>query len=308
MNVIETENLCKQYGKKDVVAGVSMHVRQGDIYGFIGRNGSGKSTTLKMLCGLAHPTEGTIRLFGRPVDDAPSRKRIGVLIETAGLFPSSSAYENMMLKATLMGIADPKPQIRNLLAACGLNPDDKKKTKKFSLGMKQRLGIAMALLGGPDLLILDEPINGLDPEGMTEIRKLLLKLNEEKHTTILVSSHILGELSKMASRYGILKEGRLIKEISREELHSECRDYLHIETGDAKTASVVLEEQLGLRDYEVRPGGELRIFELADAGAVTGALSRAGVTVNAVYQHRQDLEGYFLELMGKEEKGGGLND
>lgn len=309
MNVIETTNLWKRYGKKAAVSGVSMHVQQGDIYGFIGRNGSGKSTTLKLLCGLAAPTEGSIRLFGKAPEEPSSRKRVGALIETAGLEPDQSAHENMLLKAMLLGLVDPEPQIRQLLTLVGLDPSDRKKAKKFSMGMKQRLGIAMALLGGPDLLILDEPINGLDPEGMSQIRNLLMDLNRKKGVTILISSHILGELSKMATRYGILKDGELIKEITEEELDNECRDYLYVKVDNPKGAAVVLEERCRLHDYEIRPEGEIRIYEKElEPAAVTAALAAEGIAVQAIYPHSQDLEGYFLELMGQEDasarKGG----
>lgn len=298
--IIKTQDLCKSYGRKAAVAELNMHVQQGDIYGFIGRNGSGKSTTLKMLCGLAHPTQGDIRLFGSSPQQENVRKRIGVLIENAGLEPGKSAYENMLLKAMLMGLVNPDKEIRRLLLLVGLNPKDKKCTKHFSMGMKQRLGIAMALLGGPDLLILDEPINGLDPEGMNEIRQLLVELNQKKGITILVSSHILGELSKMATRYGIIKDGRLIKEISEEELTAQCKDYLCLKVQEPKAAAVLLEQKLGLHDYEVRPDGELRIFQESDSAAVTAVMADAGIAVYAVYMHQQDLEEYFLELMGKE--------
>ena len=299
-SIILTSNLTKLYAGKPAVSSLHMHVKKGDIYGFIGRNGSGKSTTLKMLCGLAAPSEGTVQLFGKPLHLESVRRRIGVLIESAGLEPDCSAYENMYLKALFMGIPEPESEIFRLLASVGLNPQDKKAAKKFSMGMKQRLGIAMALLGGPDLLILDEPINGLDPEGMNQIRQLLIDLNQKKGITILVSSHILGELSKMATRYGILKDGCLIREISAQELASQCRDYLYLKTSDSKTAAVLLEQRLGIRSYEVHPEGEIRIFSSVDSSAVTSVLSEAGIAVYAIYPHQQDLEEYFLSLMGRE--------
>ena len=292
------------YGDKAAVSSMDMHVKQGDIYGFIGRNGSGKSTTLKMLCGLAFPTQGSIRVFGQSLSRESVRKRIGVLIESPGLEPGRSAYENMYLKASLMGIVDPDKEIRELLTLTGLNPDNKKLVKRYSMGMKQRLGIAMALLGGPDLLILDEPINGLDPEGMNQLRSLLVDLNQKKGVTILVSSHILGELSKMATRYGIIKDGCLVKEISKEELSAECKDYLYLKTSDSKMAAVLLEEKLRIRNYEVRPEGEIRIYQKADSGQITTVMTSAGISVFAIYGHQQDLEGYFLDLMGKESKTG----
>ena len=303
-DVIVTQNLTKMYGDKAAVSSMDMHVKQGDIYGFIGRNGSGKSTTLKMLCGLAFPTQGSIRVFGQSLSRESVRKRIGVLIESPGLEPGRSAYENMYLKASLMGIVDPDKEIRELLTLTGLNPDNKKLVKRYSMGMKQRLGIAMALLGGPDLLILDEPINGLDPEGMNQLRSLLVDLNQKKGVTILVSSHILGELSKMATRYGIIKDGCLVKEISKEELSAECKDYLYLKTSDSKMAAVLLEEKLRIRNYEVRPEGEIRIYQKADSGQITTVMTSAGISVFAIYGHQQDLEGYFLDLMGKESKPG----
>lgn len=303
-DVIVTQNLTKMYGDKAAVSSMDMHVKQGDIYGFIGRNGSGKSTTLKMLCGLAFPTQGSIRVFGQSLSRESVRKRIGVLIESPGLEGGRSAYENMYLKTSLMGIVDPDKEIRELLTLTGLNPDNKKLVKRYSMGMKQRLGIAMALLGGPDLLILDEPINGLDPEGMNQLRTLLVDLNQKKGVTILVSSHILGELSKMATRYGIIKDGCLVKEISKEELSAECKDYLYLKTSDSKMAAVLLEEKLGIRNYEVRPEGEIRIYQKADSGQITTVMTSAGISVFAIYGHQQDLEGYFLDLMGKESKTG----
>ncbi|OUN94383.1 ATP-binding cassette domain-containing protein [Blautia sp. An46] len=303
-DLIVTQNLTKMYGDKAAVSSMDMHVKQGDIYGFIGRNGSGKSTTLKMLCGLAFPTQGSIRVFGQSLSQESVRKRIGVLIESPGLEPGRSAYENMYLKASLMGIVDPDKEIRELLTLTGLNPDNKKLVKRYSMGMKQRLGIAMALLGGPDLLILDEPINGLDPEGMNQLRSLLVDLNQKKGVTILVSSHILGELSKMATRYGIIKDGCLVKEISKEELSAECKDYLYLKTSDSKMAAVLLEEKLRIRNYEVRPEGEIRIYQKADSGQITTVMTSAGISVFAIYGHQQDLEGYFLDLMGKESKTG----
>ena len=303
-DLIVTQNLTKMYGDKAAVSSMDMHVKQGDIYGFIGRNGSGKSTTLKMLCGLAFPTQGSIRVFGQSLSRESVRKRIGVLIESPGLEGGRSAYENMYLKASLMGIVDPGKEIRELLTLTGLNPDNKKLVKRYSMGMKQRLGIAMALLGGPDLLILDEPINGLDPEGMNQLRTLLVDLNQKKGVTILVSSHILGELSKMATRYGIIKDGCLVKEISKEELSAECKDYLYLKTSDSKMAAVLLEEKLRIRNYEVRPEGEIRIYQKADSGQITTVMTSAGISVFAIYGHQQDLEGYFLDLMGKESKTG----
>lgn len=301
MEVIAASALTKVYGQKRAVDHLDMVVHQGDIYGFIGRNGSGKSTTMKLLCGLARPTEGEVRLFGQPVASEAARRRVGVLVESAGLYTDQSAFENMMLKAACMGLVKPQDTVRRLLELVGLDPADKKRAGRFSMGMKQRLGIALALLGGPDLLLLDEPINGLDPEGIQEVRRLLVKLNQEQGITLVVSSHILGELSKIATRYGILKDGRMVEQLSAEELGARCRDYLHLRVADAKAAVVVLEQALGVTRYEVRPEGELRIYDSVDSAQASAALAQAGVPVQELYLHRQDLESYFLELMGGED-------
>lgn len=298
MNVIYAGGLCKSYGDKAAVDHLDMHVPQGAIYGFIGRNGSGKSTTLKLLCGLAAPTAGEVRLFGRPVEDPAARRRLGVLVETAGIYPDKSAFENMMLKACCFGIVNPAKEIETLLDMLGLDPKDRRRTRKYSMGMKQRLGIALALLGGPDVLILDEPINGLDPEGMTRLRQILIALNKEKGMTMIISSHILGELEKVATCYGIIKDGRMVSEVSAGALEEKCRDYLCVRVDDARSAVVLLEEKLGIKNYEVHPEGEVRIFGTADSPGVCSALAGAGIALEAVYMHRQDLEDYFLELMG----------
>lgn len=302
--LLSTNSLTKQYGRHKAVDSVNIHIRRGDIYGLIGRNGAGKTTLLKMISGLASPTEGDFTLFGKQGKSAYRYlARVGTLIEAPGIYPNMSAADNLKLKCLAMGVRK-QGEIEELLDIVGLSDTGKKKVKNFSMGMKQRLGIAMALLGGPDLLILDEPINGLDPEGMNQLRSLLVDLNQKKGVTILVSSHILGELSKMATRYGIIKDGCLVKEISKEELSAECKDYLYLKTSDSKMAAVLLEEKLRIRNYEVRPEGEIRIYQKADSGQITTVMTSAGISVFAIYGHQQDLEGYFLDLMGKESKTG----
>lgn len=298
MEVVRTMSLSKKYQGKNAVDHVTMTVKQGAIYGFIGRNGAGKSTTLKMLCGLAKPTSGDIQIFGTTLQNTVTRKRIGMLIEQAGIYPNFTAYENMKLKANYLGVIDPDLKIRELLALFHLEEQKKKKIKQFSMGMKQRLGIAMALLGNPDLLILDEPINGLDPEGILEIRQMLKRFNEENRITMIISSHILGELSKIATDYGIIKDGKLIEQISAKELEAKCNDYIHLKTPDTKRAVVALEEKLGIRHYEIRPDGEIRIYERNNQ--VSKVLLEQGIVVEELFRHQQDLERYFLELMGGE--------
>ena len=218
MAVIQTTGLSKRYKDKWAVDHLDLRVEQGDIYGFIGQNGAGKSTTLKLLCGLARPTQGEARIFDRPIRDAAVRRRVGALIEQPGLYPDLSGRENLLLYAALLGVDSPRRQVDEILDTVGLPTAEKKPVKHYSMGMKQRLGVGLALLGGPDLLLLDEPINGLDPEGIREMRELLLRLNREQGLTILVSSHILGELSKIATRYGILQQGRMAEQITAGEL------------------------------------------------------------------------------------------
>ncbi len=299
---VKTHGLTKIYNQKSAVDHVDMKVKTGEIYGFIGRNGAGKSTTLKMLCGLAHPTEGEVSLFGSPVNDTITRRRVGMLIESAGLYPNISARENMILKAQCLGLVDYQ-SIDRIMKLMNIDNTGKKKTKQFSMGMKQRLGIAMALLGNPDLLILDEPINGLDPEGIREIRECLIKLNEEEGKTIIISSHILGELSKIATTYGIIKDGRLIRQMSKESLEEQCRDYLLVEVEQTEKAAAILSETLPEITYEVFARGQIHIYDYLDSGQITTLLVQNGITVLSCGLHRIDLEQYFLDLM----EGGGLD-
>ncbi len=298
MAVIQTRGLSKRYKDTWAVDHLNLQVEQGDIYGFIGQNGAGKSTTLKLLCGLAHPTEGDALIFDRPLGDSIARRRVGALIEQPGLYPDLSGRENLLLYATLLGLDNPARQVEETLKIVGLSAKEKKTVKRYSMGMKQRLGVGLALLGGPDLLLLDEPINGLDPEGIRQMRELLLRLNRERGLTILISSHILGELSKIASRYGILGQGKMIEQLTAEELQQKCTDYLHLKTDQPQKAAALLEQACGLRRWEMRPEGELRIYEPVDTLTVGQILAQAGIAVVELSLHRQDLEGYFLERMG----------
>ena len=298
MTVIQTMGLSKQYKDKWAVDHLDLRVEQGDIYGFIGQNGAGKSTTLKLLCGLARPTQGEALIFDKAVRDAVSRRRVGALIEQPGLYPDLSGRENLRLYATLLGLDSPKQQTDKVLEIVGLEPKEKKPVRHYSMGMKQRLGVGLALLGSPDLLLLDEPINGLDPEGIREMRELLLQLNRERGLTILVSSHILGELSKIATRYGILQAGRLVEQLTAGELAQKCTDYLHLRTDQPQKAAALLERELHITRWEMQPEGEIRIYETVDPKEVGRSLTQAGIAVEEMGLHRQDLEGYFLEQMG----------
>ena len=298
MSVIQTMGLSKRYKDRWAVDQLDLRVEQGDIYGFIGRNGAGKSTTLKLLCGLARPTQGEALIFGKPVRDSVARRRVGALIEQPGLYPDLSGRENLRLYAALLGLDSPERQVEEILKTVGLSPKEKKPVRHYSMGMKQRLGVALALLGGPDLLLLDEPINGLDPEGIREMRELLLRLNRERGLTILVSSHILGELSKIATRYGIIQDGRMVEQITAAELDQKCTDYLYLRTDQPQKAAALLEREFYLNRWEMRPEGGLRVYEAVDVRAVGQTLALAGIAVEAMGLDREDLEGYFLERMG----------
>jgi len=295
---VETKGLTKLYGGKAAVKDLNLRVGEGQIYGFIGRNGAGKSTTLKMISGLASPTQGEVSLFGKPLSDPVVRRRLGVLIEEAGLYPNMTARQNVVMKAKCMGLAEEK-SIDQVLDLTGLSNTGKKQVKHFSMGMKQRLGVALALLGNPDLLILDEPINGLDPEGIKELRQLVLKLREEGKT-ILLSSHILGELSKIATNYGIIKDGELMEQITRSELEEKCQDYFQVEGGDVRRALPVIQESFPQVQAEVSDARIIRIYGLSEGVELNRRLAENQVPVYGSGFHHIDLEEYFLERMGEE--------
>lgn len=299
-SVLKTEKLTKIYGSNKVVNEISMNLRKGDIYGLIGKNGAGKTTFMKMLAGLAAPTGGSIEMFGKH-DLEQMRKRIGTLIENPGIYQNMTAEENLEVVRRNFGIAE-RDAVREMLEFVGLDSAGRKKIKNFSMGMKQRLGLAVALMRNPDFLILDEPINGLDPSGIKEIRDMLLKLNKERQMTILISSHILGELSKVATRYGVIKDGILIKEFSIEELEAKCRKCQKITVSDTGLAASILERQLSICNYDVLDNHVLRIFEKTEESAqINRALILSGVDIVESCLSGTDLESYFMDLM---ENGG----
>ncbi len=297
--VLNTDGITKIYGNHTVVDHVDMHVRKGDIYGFIGKNGAGKTTFMRIVSGLASPASGTMELFGsRELEK--QRQRLGTLIEQPGLYGTMTAKENMEVVRRSYGITN-SHAVNEMLEFVGLSQAGKKKVKNFSLGMKQRLGIAIALFRNPDFLILDEPINGLDPEGIKEMRDLLLKLNQEKQITILISSHILGELSKIATRYGIIKEGVLIEEFQAGELKNRCRRCVKLVVDDAELAAAVLEDKCHIVNFDVPKAGVLRVFDrIEDSWEINRDLIQEGVRVKESYLAGQDLEGYFMDLLGGE--------
>ncbi len=294
---LNTDGITKIYGKHTVVDHVSMHVKKGDIYGFIGKNGAGKTTFMRIVAGLAAPAAGSMELFGSG-DLEMQRQRIGTLIEQPGLYGTMTARDNLEVVRRSLGIAG-KQTVDEMLEFVGLSQAGKKKVKNFSLGMKQRLGIAIALFRSPDFLILDEPINGLDPEGIKEVRDLLSKLNREKQITILISSHILGELSKIATNYGIIKEGVLIEEFAAEDLENRCRRCVKLVVDDAQRASAILEEKCHITEFDVPEEGVIRVFDgLDNSWIMNRELVGNGIHLKESYLAGQDLEGYFMDLLG----------
>lgn len=298
MDAIQTMGLCKRYGNKNAVNNLSIQVPKGSVYGFIGRNGAGKSTTQRMICGLASPSAGEIKLFEHPVTDPTVRRKIGTLIEQPGIYPGMSALENVILQGYSIGLENPKKSALEALNAVGLSKAVKKKAKHLSLGMKQRLGLAIAMLGNPELLILDEPINGLDPEGIVQLREVIANLHRDRGVTIFISSHILGELSKIATHYGIIKDGELIEQTSAEELANKRKDYLTIKVEDAQKAAQLLSTELHIPAMEVVSSREIHLPGFKDTAAVNRILYSNNYNVEEVFLHQQDLEEYFIELMG----------
>ena len=295
-HAVSTNCLTKKYKQHTAVNQINLHVKRGEIYGFIGRNGAGKTTCMKMICGLSAPTSGEISLFGRQGTEAKEfRSRIGNLIENPGLYPNMSAYENLKCKCLALGIHK-RGYIEDILSQVGLQEAGKKKVKNFSLGMKQRLGIGMALLGEPDLLVLDEPINGLDPQGIAEVRETLENLTRKKGMTIMISSHILEELHKVADTFGIIHNGELVQELSKEELERKCSDYIEIQVENPAYVCTVL-ENMGLKNYKVTDAGIIQIYEKLDqSGRINAELAKSGCIVNSIQVTREKLENYYLEL------------
>jgi ABC-2 type transport system ATP-binding protein len=295
--VIETDNLTKRFiGGKVAADHVSMHVKKGEIYGFIGRNGAGKTTTMKVILGLLLPTDGDIKLFGSS-NLIEGRKKIGSLIEAPGLYKNCSAYENMKRFALLTGSKD--EEIKELLDLVGLGNVGKRKAGKFSLGMKQRLGIAIALLGNPELLILDEPINGLDPAGIKELRDCFIRLNRLKGVTILISSHLLGELDKIATTYGIINDGKLVEEISAEDLKKRCSVNLSVTVDNVSKALEILDKANIEGKREVHDNSIVLYGDIEQASEINEILVKAGIKVSSLGTNAQDMEQYFIERIGK---------
>lgn len=298
--VLTTDNLKKSYGKKEILTGLSMHVPRGAIYGFIGRNGAGKSTLIRLVCGLQNPTGGEYILYGLPNqsrDLSKVRRRMGAVVETPAVYQHLSAEENLKEQYRILGLPS-FAGISELLALVGLEDVGKEKVKNFSLGMRQRIGIAVALAGDPDFLLLDEPANGLDPKGIIEVRELLLKLNRERQTTVLITSHILDELSRLATHYGFIDQGHIVKEISAEELENDSRKCQRLEVSDARAAVLVM-DQRGWQ-YKVRSDHQVDVFEELHVTEMVLALGEQKCEVISIEEREESLESYFINLIGGE--------
>ncbi len=299
MNAIEIRNLSKSFRGMYAVDHLNMTVPVGAIYGFIGENGSGKSTTEKLICGLLVPDEGEIKLFGRDYRDAGVRVRVGALIENAGCFPGSSVYQNLRMQAINLGLSNIDEEIDRVLKIVRMDEHAQLKFKKCSLGMKQRIGIAMALLGDPALLILDEPINGLDTDGMRLMREILVDITQNYGCTVLISSHILGELEKIATHYGIIRQGHMVQELSAAEMDSRSQVFVTLKCRDMAGAKKVLKEKFA----DVRTEGDaLRVYDVEDTEEIVEYLLKNGHTVSQIMKNKIGLEEYYIELMSQKEE------
>ena len=296
--VLKTNALTKTYKTTKALDRLTMSVEKGAIYGFVGRNGAGKTTLIRLICGLQSPTEGSFTLHGcantsREIHRA--RRRMGAVVETPSIYLSMTAEENLKQQYQILGLPS-YDGVGELLALVRLENTGKKKAKDFSLGMRQRLGIAVALAGDPDFLILDEPANGLDPQGIVEIRELILRLNQERQITVLISSHILDELSRLATHYGFIDGGRMIKEISAADLKASCRKCLRLTVGDIFSLPAAL-DRLGL-EYDVRSSTEADVYGAPSVTDLTLALHAAGCELKSIHEHDESLESYYMNLVG----------
>ena len=298
MNAIEIKGLSKSFRGLYALDGLDMTVPVGAIYGLIGENGSGKSTTEKLICGHLVPDGGQIRLFGRPHTDPGVRVRVGALIENAGCFPGSSVYQNLMMQAINLGLEHPDEEIGRVLKIVRMEEHAQLRFKKCSLGMKQRIGIAMALLGDPALLILDEPINGLDTDGMRIMREILVQITQELGCTVLISSHLLGELEKIATHYGIIRQGKMIMELTAQELEGRARVFVSLKTKDMQGAEAALRRRY--RDVRMEED-LLRVYDVDSVEDIVDHLMKSGHVVSQIEKNKIGLEEYYIELMSKKE-------
>lgn len=296
--VLTTDHLCKNYGHFKALNQCSMHVPRGAIYGFVGKNGAGKTTLIRLICGLQRPTSGSYRLYGSENTDKKileAQRRIGAVVETPSIYLDMTAEENMKEQYYVLGLPSFEG-IPQTLKLVGLEDAGKKKAKDFSLGMRQRLGIAIALAGKPDLLVLDEPTNGLDPQGIVEMRELILKLNRERQITVLISSHILDELSRLATHYGFIDKGTIVKEITAEELENTCRKGVKLQVTDTAVLAHILDKR-GL-EYEILSDTQANVYGELVVSDVALELAEQNCRMFSVQEYEESLESYYLNLVG----------
>ena len=296
--VLETNGLSKRYRAFTALNGLNMHIPKGAIYGFVGRNGAGKTTLIRLICGLQEPTSGNFILYGAKNTDTKierARRRMGAVVESPAVYPDMTAEENLRQQYLVLGMPS-ADGITELLHLVGLDGTGKKKVKNFSLGMRQRLGIAIALAGNPDFLVLDEPVNGLDPQGIIEMRELILKLNREHGITVLISSHILDELSRLATHYGFIDGGRMVKEMSAAELETHCRKCVRIEVSDTKALARVLDRLKA--EYRITDDAHADIYAEIPVTALVSALAKENCIVNNLTEQDESLESFYMNLVG----------
>ena len=298
MNAVEIRNLSKNFGPKQAVCGLDLTVPMGSIYGFIGENGSGKSTTEKMICGLIPTSGGSIKLFGKDYTDGAVRAGLGVIIESPGCFPGLTVWDNMMLQAANLSVPNANAEVIKVLKAVRMEGAAGNKYKNCSLGMKQRVGIAMALLGNPKLLVLDEPLNGLDADGMRIMREVFLDIIKDGKRSIIVSSHLLGELQKVATHYGIIRHGKMLCEMTAEELDASCRSYVALQSSDIQKTKMLLSCKYSRVDED--EAGYVRVYDITTPEEVASYLYQNGVCVTELKTDKIGLEEYYIDLM----KGG----
>lgn len=300
--VLKTTALTKKYGKYKALDGLTMSIPKGAIYGFVGKNGAGKTTLIRLICGLQEPSSGEYTLYGiknTSKNIIKSRRRMGAIVETPSISLDMTAEENLKQQYLILG----RPSfdgLSNILKLVGLEKTGKKKAKNFSLGMRQRLGIAIALVGDPDFLILDEPINGLDPQGIIEIRELILKLNREQQITVLISSHILDELSKLATYYGFIDNGHIVKEISAAEIENACRKCMRVEVSNTQILAHIL-DRMNV-EYEILSAKQANVFAKLSISEIASALENEGCELISMQEHDETLESYYVSLVGGEKK------
>lgn len=297
---LQTDRLCKTYRHYHALNGLTMNVPRGSIYGFVGRNGAGKTTLIRLICGLQKPTSGKFTLDGvqsTERDILKIRRKMGAVVETPSIYLGMTAEDNLKQQYRILGLPS-YDGLRELLELVGLSDTGKKKAKDFSLGMRQRLGIAIALAGNPDFLILDEPVNGLDPQGIIEIRELIQNLNRERGITVLISSHILDELHRLATWYGFIDQGKIVKEMSAEELDAVCRQYLRVTVSNMTALKKVLDKRN--LEYSVISEKEADIYDAIGISELTHALDAEDCSILSVSEQSESLENYFVSLVGGE--------